>query len=70
MQTNNTTALSVINNNVMKKLKAMDIKYRSLRCRESQGLFRHYWASGNTNNGDYLTKHNAPIHHQATRQIS
>jgi hypothetical protein len=27
IQTNNTTALSVFNNNVMNKLKAMDIKY-------------------------------------------
>jgi hypothetical protein len=69
MQTNNTTALSVVNNNVMKKLKAMDMKYYWLQCRESQGQFRHYWASGKTNNGDYVTKHHAPICHQATRPI-
>jgi hypothetical protein len=30
MQTDNTTALSVFNNNVMKKLKAMDMKYHWL----------------------------------------
>jgi hypothetical protein len=30
MQTDNTTALNVINNNVMKKLKAMDMKYHWL----------------------------------------
>jgi hypothetical protein len=30
MQTNNTTALSIINNNEMKKLKAMDMKYHWL----------------------------------------
>ena len=29
-QTNNTTALGVVNNNVMKKLKAMDMKYHWL----------------------------------------
>ena len=70
MQTNNTTALGVVNNNVMKKLKAMDMKYHWLRCRASQDQFRHYWAnwaSGKTNNGDYVTKHHAPIHHQAAR---
>jgi hypothetical protein len=66
MQTDNTTALNVVNNNVMKKLKAMDMKYHWLQCRENQGQFRHYWALGKTNNGDYVTKHHAPIHHQAT----
>ncbi len=69
MQTDNTTALNVVNNNVMKKLKAMDMKYHWLQCRESQGQFCHYWASGKTNNGDYVTKHHVPIHHQATRPI-
>ncbi len=34
MQTDNTTALGVINNNVIKKLKAMDMKYHWLRNRE------------------------------------
>ena len=67
MQTDNTTALGVVNNNVMKKLKAMDMKYHWLRDRENQGQFRHYWAPGKENNGDYVTKHHAPIHHQATR---
>jgi hypothetical protein len=30
MQTDNTTALGVVNNNVMKELKAMDMKYHWL----------------------------------------
>ncbi len=47
----------------------MDMKYHWLQCRESQGHFRHYWASGKTSNGDYVTKHHGPIHHQATRPI-
>jgi hypothetical protein len=34
MQTDNTTALSLLNNNVIKKLKAMDMKYHWLRDRE------------------------------------
>jgi hypothetical protein len=37
MQTDNTTALGVVNNNVIKKLKAMDIKYHRLRNREGRG---------------------------------
>ncbi len=67
MQTDNTTALGVVNNNIMKKLKAMDMKYHWLRDRENQGQFKHCWAPGKENNGDYVTKHHVPIHHQATR---
>ena len=67
MQTDNTTALGVVNQNVMKKLKAMDMKYHWLRCRISQEQFRHYWKSGRTNIADYPTKHHPSIHHQATR---
>jgi hypothetical protein len=66
MQTDNTTALGVVNNNVMKKLKSMDMKYHWLQCRINQRQFRHYWAAGKSNNGNYVTKHHAPIHHQAT----
>jgi hypothetical protein len=36
IQTNNTMALGVLNNNVMKKLKAMDMKYHWLWDRISQ----------------------------------
>jgi hypothetical protein len=39
MQTDNTTALGIVNNNVIKKLKAMDMKYHWLHNRESQGQF-------------------------------
>jgi hypothetical protein len=39
MQTDNTTALSIVNNNVIKKSKAMDMKYHWLCNRESQGQF-------------------------------
>ncbi len=66
MQMDNTTALGVVNNNVIKKLKAIDIKYHWLRNRESQGQFLHYWVPGKENNFDYMTKHHATIHHQAT----
>jgi hypothetical protein len=52
MQMDNTTALGVVNQNVMKKMKLMDMKYHWLRCRISQKQFRHYWAAGMLNLGD------------------
>jgi hypothetical protein len=39
MQMDNTTALGIVNNNVIKKLKAMDMKYHWLRDRECGGQF-------------------------------
>ncbi len=52
IQTDNTTALGVVNQNVMKKLKSMDMKYHWLRCRISQDQFCHYWKAGKTNLAD------------------
>ena len=69
IQTDNTTALGIVNQNVMEKLKSMDMKYHWLRCRISQEQFRHYWAAGKTNLGDYVTKHHPAIHHQSTRGL-
>jgi len=66
MQTDNTSALGVVNNKVMKKFKSMDMKCHWLRCRINQHQFRHCWATGKSNNGDYVTKHHASIHHQTT----
>jgi hypothetical protein len=65
IQTDNTMVLGIANNNVMKKLKAMDMKYQWLWDRINQKQFRHYWAPGNKNKGDYFTKHHAPVHHEA-----
>ena len=39
LQTDNTTALGVVNNNIMKKLKSMDMKYHWLRYRIIQRWF-------------------------------
>ncbi len=52
MQTDNATALVVINNNILKKLKSMVMKYHWLRGRIFRGQSRHYWAPGKENNGD------------------
>jgi hypothetical protein len=49
IQTNNTTLLGILNNNIMKKLQAIDMKYHWLWDGISQKQFRHYWAPGNKN---------------------
>ena len=68
MQTNNTTALGVVTNNIVsKRLKSMDMKRHWLRCRAAQEQFRHFWRPGPSNDADYVTKHNAPIHHRVVR---
>ena len=68
IQTDNTTALGVVNKNIAsKRLKSMDMKLHWLRCRIAQKQFRHYWQPGPTNLGDYVTKHHAAIHHRAVR---
>ena len=38
-----------------------------LRDREPQEQFRYYWAPGSENEGDYSTKPNPPIYHEAKR---
>jgi hypothetical protein len=57
--------LGIIHINLMKKLKAMDMKYHWLWNRFSQKKNQHYWAPGNKNKGDYVTKLHAPVHHKA-----
>ena len=64
-QTNNTMALGVVNKKVMKKLKAMDMKHHWLWDRISQKQSRHYWAPGIKNKSNHVTKHHAPVHHEA-----
>ena len=68
MQTNNTTALGVVTNNIAsKRLKSMDMKLHWLRCPAAQQQFRHFWRPGPSIDADYVTKHHAPIHHRVVR---
>mgnify|MGYP000908115252 FL=1 len=68
IQTDNSAAAGVVNNTIVpRKLKAMDRRLHWLRCRDSQGQFRYYWAPGNMNWGDYSTKHHPPIYHTSHR---
>ena len=58
MQTDNKTALGVVNNNIVsKRLKPMDMRINWLRCIIAQEKFRHYWKPGPTNLRDYSTKY-------------
>jgi len=68
MQTDNSTALGVVNSNIQpRRTKSMDMRYYWLRCRDSQGKFRYYWKPGPTNKADYYTKHFPASHHVETR---
>jgi hypothetical protein len=64
IQTDNTTACGVVNNNIQpRRTKAMDMRFHWLRCRDSQGQFRYYWGPGINNRADYWTKHHCTAHH-------
>ena len=64
MQTDNSTALGVVTNNIQpRRTKAMDMRFHWLRCRDAQGQFRYYWRPGPTNLADYWTKHHPTSHH-------
>jgi hypothetical protein len=65
LKTDNTTADGIINNTVQQKhSKAMDMRFYWVKDSLEQGQFNVWWASGDTNMGDYFTKHHAPAHHK------
>jgi hypothetical protein len=66
MQTNNSTAHALLTNKILPNmLKAMDMQFHWLRCREAQGQYRYYWRPGTQNLADYWTKHNPSSHHKS-----
>ncbi len=68
MQTNNSTALGVVNSNIQpRRTKAMNMRFHWLRDREAQEQFKFYWRPGKTNLGDYWTKHHCAAHHVEKR---
>ena len=68
MQTDNSAAHAVVGKNVQpRRLKAMDMRFHWLRCRDAQGQFRFFWRPGDKNRGDYLTKHFPGSHHADVR---
>ena len=68
IQTDNKTANDLLTNQIMPKaLKAMDMRFHWLRCRDAQGQFCYYWRPGTHNLADYFTKHHPASHHKASR---
>jgi hypothetical protein len=68
LKTDNTTADGIINNTVQqKRSKSMDIRFYWIKDRVEQGQFNVGWAPGDTNMGDYFTKHHSPAHHKHMR---
>ncbi len=64
MQTNNSTALRVINNNIQpQRTEAMDMKFHWLQCCNAQCRFRFFWGPGPNNMADYWTKLHCADHH-------
>ena len=69
IHTENSAAAGVVNNTIVpRKLNTMDCRLHWLRCREAQGQFRYYWASGSLNWGYYSTKHHPPLYHESKRR--
>jgi hypothetical protein len=61
----NTTAYVVINNTVhQKRSKAIDMIFYWVKDRVEQDQFNVGWAPGDTNMGDYFTKHHSPSYHK------
>ncbi len=68
MQIDNATAHALLTNKILPKaLKAMDMRFHWLRCRNAQGQFPHYWRPGTQNLADYFTKHHPATHHKSVR---
>jgi hypothetical protein len=70
MRTDNNTAEGIMNGTIKQnRSKAIDMRFYWLKDRVEQGQFRIYWEPGNTNLGDYVTKHHPPCHHKRVRPV-
>ncbi len=68
IQTDNTTAHALLTNKILPKaLKAMEMCFHWLQCRDAQDQFRYYWRPGTQNLADYFTKHHPATHHKSVR---
>jgi hypothetical protein len=68
LETDNTTADGIINNTVQQKSsKAMIMRFYCVKDRVEQDQFNVGWAPGDTNMGDYFTKHHSLAHHKRMR---
>jgi len=60
MQTDNTTALGVVNNKVMKKNEGDGNEIPLAPMQNKPTSIPPYWAVGKSNNNDYVAKHHVP----------
>ena len=68
IKTDNTTASGIVNKTIKpKKSKSMDMQFHWVIDRVGQGQFIIYWQLGDTNKGDYYTKHHSAAHHREIR---
>ncbi len=64
MQTDNTTAFGVVNNNIQpRRTKIMDMQFHRPQCCKAQDQFQLFWHPGPTNKADYWTNHHCAAHH-------
>ena len=70
MQVDNTTAEAFANNTPKQKLsKAINMRVYWIQDRTKQGHFKTYWQPGDSNTGDYHTKHHSPNYHRLMRHV-
>jgi hypothetical protein len=70
LQTDNTTAHGIITGTCkQQRTRAIDMRFYWLRDWVQQGQFHLHWAPGQSNLGDYFTKHHSPSHHRAMRPM-
>jgi hypothetical protein len=68
LTTDNTTLYGTINNTVQqRRSKSMDMRFYWVKDRVDQKQINFGWAPGDTNLGDYFTKHHSPAHHKRMR---
>ena len=66
MQTDNSTAVGIVNNTIKRqKSRSMEMRYFWLLDTDAQKMFSFHYQPGQENLGDYVTKHHASIHHTA-----
>ena len=68
IQTENSTSHALLTNKIMPNApKAMDMRFRWLKCQEGQEQSQYYWRPGKQSLADYFTKHHPPSHQRAVR---
>ena len=68
--TDNSTADGFANRRTkIRRSKAMDMRFFWIQDRVAQKQFHIHWLQGESNHGDYFTKHHSPTHHANMRPI-